>query len=106
MIEALSPFKPQVAKSCLLNWPILTTMRPPTSCSEKIGRLKGRLRPGPAELLGDPKYDFEPPAYLREAVDWRSRTRSSPKPNEKDAKDGEPMASAPAEDGDHADPKG
>jgi putative ATP-dependent endonuclease of the OLD family len=102
MVEALSPFKPQVAKKLPAELADLDDDAAADLMLKKIGRLKGPFAQGLAELLGEPERQFEPPTYLCEAIDWALSDPIFADPNA-EAEDGEP---APVEDGDHSDAKG
>jgi putative ATP-dependent endonuclease of OLD family len=97
MIEALAPFKPQVAKKLPAELTDLDDDAAADLFLEKIGRLKGPFAQSLAELLGDSKKKFEPPAYLREAIDWALEDAIFAEPS-KDNQETE------AQDGDHTNP--
>jgi putative ATP-dependent endonuclease of OLD family len=85
MIEALAPFKPQVAKKLPAELADLDDDAAADLLLRKIGRLKGPFAQSLAELLDDPEHEFEPPAYLHEAIDWAREDANFAEPSEDEA---------------------
>lgn len=105
MIEALAPFKPQVAKKLPAELADLDDRAAADLLLKRIGRLKGPFAQSLAELLGDPEHEFEPPAYLRGAIDWTLEAAIFTEASDDETKEAESGVPASAEGGDHTDLK-
>jgi putative ATP-dependent endonuclease of the OLD family len=70
MIAALAPCKPILAEKLPAELEGLDDEQAADKLLERIGRDKGVFAQSLAELLGDDKNEFEPPGYLRMAVEW------------------------------------
>ncbi len=70
LIEALRPLKPTVAEKLPAELEGLGDEQAADLLYAKVKRDKGPFAQSLAELLADDDNDFEPPAYLCEAIDW------------------------------------
>jgi hypothetical protein len=70
MIKALAPCKPKVAEKLPAELEGLDDEGAADKLLERIGRDKGVFAQALAELLADDENDFEPPGYLRQAIEW------------------------------------
>lgn len=105
MVEALAPFKPKVAKKLPTELANLDDDGAADLLHQKIGRQKGPFAQSLAELLVDSNRDFEPPSYLREAIDWAVEDPIFAEPVEDETAADKTEVASSEEGDDKSDPK-
>ena len=101
MVEALAPFKPQVAKKLPDELEGLDDDRAANLLLAKVESVKGPFAQSLAELLADPECQFKAPPYIQEAIDWVLGDAIFAEPEKSES--AEPTPSSPVGEAAHPD---